>query len=654
MKSCIYEGYTEHQRVKPAEHHFRYTLYFYCFDLDELPDLDRTLPLFAYNRFRPVSLHDKDYLDQDTGTIREKILRRLDKEVDVDRIARILLITSARYFNYIFNPVSFYYCLSAESELVAVVAEVNNTFNEKHLYVLKASEGKAGGYVAHYWVDKNFHVSPFNSTAGRYEFFLSTPGEEIDIRIILHREGEKIFEARLWGKSRPLTSFGLASLIARHPLMPHLSIPRIFLEAAKLFFQKKLAYIEKPVPMSMMTIRKKPPGLWEKACMAIVTKLMDRISSGSLEMRLPDGRIKTFGNDAADVRAAMTVHDYGFFTSLVMGGDVGLGESYVNGLWDAKDISTLFRVLIRNREALKNGYPATAWLTRRKNDLLYLLRSNSLMGARRNIQSHYDLSNELFSLFLDESMSYSSGVYLAETDTLEEAQRRKLQMIVDKGRIEASDEVLEIGCGWGGFALYAAQQTGCRVTGVTISDAQHRLAQERVEKAGLQNSIRILLQDYREITGRFDKIVSIEMLEAVGEKNFGTFFRQCDRLLKPGGLLVLQVITIPDQGYKAYRKETDWIQKYIFPGGFLPSITALLNVATRHSTLIMETLEDIGLHYARTLRDWRERFAQNRDQLQPLGFDPSFERKWKYYLSICEAGFYEHAVSDVQVVFRKP
>jgi cyclopropane-fatty-acyl-phospholipid synthase len=436
--------------------------------------------------------------------------------------------------------------------------------------------------------------------------------------------------------------------------MPHLSIPRIFLEAAKLFFQKKLTYIEKPVPMSMMTIRKKPPGLWEKASMAIVTKLMERISSGSLEMRLPDGRIKTFGNDAADVRAAMTVNDYGFFTSLVMGGDVGLGESYVNGLWDAKDISTLFRVLIRNREALKNGYPATAWLTRRKNDLLYLLRSNSLMGARRNIQSHYDLSNELFSLFLDESMSYSSGVYLAETDTLEEAQRRKLQMIVDKGRIEASDEVLEIGCGWGGFALYAAQQTGCRVTGVTISDAQRRLAQERVEKAGLQNSIRILLQDYREITGRFDKIVSIEMLEAVGEKNFGTFFRQCDRLLKPGGLLVLQVITIPDQGYKAYRKETDWIQKYIFPGGFLPSITVLLNVATRHSTLIMETLEDIGLHYARTLRDWRERFVQNRDQLQTLGFDPSFERKWKYYLSICEAGFYEHAVSDVQVVFRKP
>ncbi|MBN2255891.1 MAG: DUF1365 domain-containing protein, partial [Deltaproteobacteria bacterium] len=241
MRSCIYEGYTEHQRVKPVEHHFRYNLYFYCFDIAELSELDRKLPLFAYNSFRPVSLHDKDYLDQGTGAIREKLLRRLENKVDIDRIKRVLLITSARYFNYIFNPVSFYYCLSAESEIVAVVAEVNNTFNEKHLYVLTTPDDKVADSAVHYRADKNFHVSPFNSTAGQYEFFFSEPGEEIDIRIILHREGEKVFEARLWGKSRPLTSLGLAALIAKHPLMPHLSIPRIFLEAGKLFFQKKLA-----------------------------------------------------------------------------------------------------------------------------------------------------------------------------------------------------------------------------------------------------------------------------------------------------------------------------------------------------------------------------------------------------------------------------
>jgi cyclopropane-fatty-acyl-phospholipid synthase len=227
-------------------------------------------------------------------------------------------------------------------------------------------------------------------------------------------------------------------------------------------------------------------------------------------------------------------------------------------------------------------------------------------------------------------------------------------MMVEKGRIEETNEVLEIGCGWGGFAIHAATQTACRVTGITISEAQQRFAQDRVEKTGLQGRIRILLQDYREIKGRFDKIVSIEMLEAVGEKYWGTFFRHCDRLLKPGGLLVLQAITIPDQTYQTYRKETDWIQKHIFPGGLLPSVTALLNAVTRHSTLVVENLEDIGLHYARTLKDWRERFTQNHDRLRNLGFDEVFERKWIYYLATCEAGFTEQALGDVQVVFRKP
>jgi cyclopropane-fatty-acyl-phospholipid synthase len=654
MRSCIYEGYTEHQRIKPAEHRFRYSLYFYCFALDELPQMDRRLPLFACNRFRPVSLYDKDYLDEGPGAIREKLLKRLDGEVAVARIKRILLITSARYFNYIFNPVSFYYCLTQDNELMAVVAEVNNTFNEKHLYVLKTPEEDAPGYAAHYRTDKAFHVSPFNSTAGQYEFFFSEPGEEIDIRIVLHRDGGKIFEARLFGKSKPLTSLGLAAIMLKHPLLPHLSVPRIFLEAGKLFFQKKLAYLDKPIPMSMMTIRRNPPSLLEKGCISIVAGLLEKISVGALTLRLPDGRIKTFGDKGSDLRATMMIHDYGFFTSLVAGGDVGMGEAFVQGLWDAQDIPTLFSLLIKNRDVLKNGYPATAWLKRRKNDLLYLLRSNSLTVARRNVRSHYDLSNDLFGLFLDESMTYSSGVYVGESDTLEEAQHRKLQMIVEKGRIEETDEVLDIGCGWGGFAIHAAEQTGCRVTGITISEAQHRFARDRVEKAGLQGRIRILLQDYREIKGRFDKIVSIEMLEAVGEKYFGTFFRHCDRLLKPGGLLVLQAITIPDQAYQAYRKETDWIQKHIFPGGLLPSVTVLLNAVTRHSTLLVENLEDIGLHYARTLKDWRERFTQHRDRLRSLGFDKAFERKWVYYLATCEAGFAEQALGDAQVVFRKP
>jgi cyclopropane-fatty-acyl-phospholipid synthase len=251
-------------------------------------------------------------------------------------------------------------------------------------------------------------------------------------------------------------------------------------------------------------------------------------------------------------------------------------------------------------------------------------------------------------------MLYSCGLYRGESDTCEDAQRRKLQSIIDKARIESTDHVLEIGCGWGGFAMEAVKQTGCRVTGITVSEEQYQLAQERVLQAGLQDKITILFKDYRHVAGLFDKIVSIEMLEAVGHKYLGTFFTACDKLLKPAGRLVIQVITIPDQNYENYRRNTDWIQKYIFPGGHLPSVTALSQVVTRNTSLLMEQLEDIGTNYARTLKDWRKSFTRNLDKINSLGFDEIFQRKWIYYLAMCEAGFRERAIGDIQVVFRKP
>jgi cyclopropane-fatty-acyl-phospholipid synthase len=213
---------------------------------------------------------------------------------------------------------------------------------------------------------------------------------------------------------------------------------------------------------------------------------------------------------------------------------------------------------------------------------------------------------------------------------------------------------LEVGCGWGGFAIEAVKQTGCRVTGITVSKEQYQLAQERVLKAGLQDKISILFKDYRHVAGLFDKIVSIEMLEAVGHKYLGTFFTACDKLLKPAGRLVIQVITIPDQRYEFYRRNTDWIQKHIFPGGHLPSVTAMSQSVTRNTSLLMEQLEDIGTHYARTLKDWRESFMRNLDKVNSLGFDEVFQRKWIYYLAMCEAAFRERATGDIQVVFRKP
>lgn len=396
------------------------------------------------------------------------------------------------------------------------------------------------------------------------------------------------------------------------------------------------------------------PTIFDRSCMNLVIKLFDKIETGGLTFHMPDGSERHFGDRQSPLQARMTIHDHRFFKDAVLGGDIGLGEAYMKGLWDADDIPLLFTVLIRNRRALANGHLTTAWLMHQKDRLMHILRANTQPGSRKNIGEHYDLSNDFFKTFLDPTMLYSCGLYESEQDTCEDAQYHKMQRIIEKAGIKASDNVLEIGCGWGGFAMEAAKQTGCHVTGITVSSEQFELAQERVRQAGLQNNITILFKDYRRVTGLFDKIVSIEMLEAVGHRYLGTFFQTCDRLLKPAGKLVIQVITIPDQSYESYRRKSDWIKKYIFPGGHLPSVTALTQTVTRHTGLLMEQLEDIGINYARTLRDWRETFSRNVDKISALGFDEVFRRKWIYYLATCEAGFRERAIGDIQVVFRKP
>jgi len=394
--------------------------------------------------------------------------------------------------------------------------------------------------------------------------------------------------------------------------------------------------------------------IFERSCMNLVINLFDKIKTGGLTIYLPDGSEQHFGDRGSPLQARITVHDYCFFKDAVLGGDVGLGEAYMKGLWDSDDIPLLFSVLIKNREALANGNMTTAWLMRQKDRLLHMLRANTPVGSMRNIGKHYDLSNDFFQTFLDPTMLYSCGIYSGDDDTCEDAQHRKLLSILDKAHIEPADHVLEIGCGWGGFAMEAVKMTGCHVTGITVSEEQYQLAQERIRQAGLEDKITILFKDYRHVEGLFDKIVSIEMLEAVGHKYLGTFFATCDKLLKPAGKLVIQVITIPDQNYESYRRKTDWIQKYIFPGGHLPSVTAMSDAVTRHTDLLMEQLEDIGTNYTRTLKDWREKFTRNMEKINALGFDEVFRRKWIYYLAICEAGFRERAIGDIQVVFRKP
>jgi cyclopropane-fatty-acyl-phospholipid synthase len=588
------------------------------------------------------------------GSIREKLFRLLEGKPFVNRVDRVMLITSARYVNYVFNPVSFYYCLGNDGGIVCVVAEVNNTFGEKHLYILHEVDGQAEGYAARYVMDKAFHVSPFNNLEGQYEFLFTKIKKEIDIRIRLHRNNEMVFEGELFGRSVPLTPANHARMLLKHPILPHLSIPRILFEAVRLKFQKKLDHFTKPIPMSAMTIRIPPPGTFQKICMKLIFSFLGKITHGGITVYLPNNKVMHFGDRLSPIQGDITIHDYRFFSDIVLDGDIGLGEAYMDGAWDTRDLPGLFGVFIKNRDALGNGYPATAWIVRQKNKLFHFLRANTLMGSRKNIRSHYDLSNDFFRLFLDPSMTYSCGIYLSEQDSLEVAQMNKLMSMIRKAQIQGTHHLLEIGCGWGSLAVMAAKETGCRVTGVTVSDAQHRFATERVSREGLQDKIAISLTDYRKVQGLYDAIVSVEMLEAVGEEYLGAFFSCCDRLLKPGGRAVIQTITIPDERYEQYRKETDWIQKHIFPGGFIPSVQAIREVVAKNTTLVEENIEEIGPHYATTLREWRNRFNENIHQVSSMGFDREFQRKWVYYLAYCEAGFAEHALGDIEIVFRKP
>ena len=652
--SRIYRGWIEHERFYPTRHRLRYKIYVYAIDLDDLPHLDRRLPLFGYNRLRPVSLFDRDYLAAEPGSLREKLLRQLTPHMESGQVARIVVVTSPRYFNYVFNPVSFYYCFDASETLVGAVAEVNNTFGEKHVYVLPAEQKTVPAFPARFESAKQFHVSPFNTPGGVYHFYLADIRQELDVRIALHREGRQIIRARLWGEPVALTPWQHLRTVLVNPAIPHLTVPRIYWEAFKLRFRHGLVYHDKPVPRSPMTIRRVTATPLQRRCRSLVENALARTLCGRLTVRYPDGRHRRYTGRHSGPHAELDVQDARFFSRVVLSGGIGFGEAFMHAEWDSPDPVDVIRFFIRNRQAFDDGRLRTSWPARALARAVEFSRRNTVWGSRRNISRHYDLSNAFFRLFLDRSMSYSSAVYHSPDDDLESAQEHKYDLIIRKARLQADDHLLEIGCGWGGFAVAAARQTGCRVTGITVSQEQFELARTRVADAGLADRVKIVLIDYRHLRGRFDKIVSIEMLEAVGLAYYPIFFRRLDELLQPQGIAVLQTITIPDQHFPRYRRESDWIRKHIFPGGLLPSLTVLTAQMTRHSSLMVDHLENIGHHYALTLEAWRRRFDANREAVAALGFDRVFRRKWRYYLASCEAAFRERVIGDLQLILTRP
>jgi cyclopropane-fatty-acyl-phospholipid synthase len=392
---------------------------------------------------------------------------------------------------------------------------------------------------------------------------------------------------------------------------------------------------------------------------AILDRILAPMKAGRLQIILPSGEEVNYGLGEPGPEAAIRIRNPDFFKKCILYGDVGFGESYVDGDWETDDVVQVISWFVYNIESA----PTVSGSQRRFsftnllqifNRLQHKARANSVTGSRRNIADHYDLSNDFFRLFLDRSMTYSCAWFAAPEMELEAAQIEKYDRLCRKLKLTTSDEVLEIGGGWGGFAVHAARKYGCKITSITVSEEQLKYARERIAAAGLSDRIDFQLTDYRNIRGKFAKIVSIEMLEAVGHQYLNAYFRQCHELLKKDGLLALQVITCPDARYDQYRKGSDWLQKHIFPGGALPSIGALNRALNQTGDLHLHHLEEMGLHYARTLALWRENFNRQVEAVRAQGFDERFIRKWRYYLTYCEAAFRLRNITVVQAVFTRP
>ena len=409
------------------------------------------------------------------------------------------------------------------------------------------------------------------------------------------------------------------------------------------------------IPLSSSMIPRHKTNWIVRGAQRLIYRQLDKLLNGEIIVR--DGRDELYFGKTTDdfpYPVQITVMDNSFYIDVAFGGSSGSGEAYVKGSWKCSDLLSLVRIFLRNRHVLD---AMDYRLTRFKGPLHklgHLLNKNTKKGSKKNICAHYDIGNELFKLFLDPTMMYSSAYFKHEDMSLSQASIAKLDLICQKLQLTEEDHLLEIGSGWGGLALYAAAHYGCRVTTTTISDEQYAHAQQLIMNAGFDDRITLLKQDYRDLTGIYTKLVSVEMIEAIGHQYMNTYFEKCSSLLADDGIMLLQAITITDQLYESALKDVDFIKKFIFPGGFLPSIRALCDSITIATDMKLFHLHDIGPHYAKTLNAWRQRFFDNLNEIFKLGYPEEFVRLWDYYFCYCEGGFIERDIGTVQMLLTKP
>lgn len=398
----------------------------------------------------------------------------------------------------------------------------------------------------------------------------------------------------------------------------------------------------------------------DKICRSALFKTLEKLHTGTLVLNEGDQRF-TFGKTGdhqPELHAVVDIHDCEAYRNIALTGSIGAGESYMTSDWSSPDLPAVIRLLSRNKDIVDNIDGGWANIGKLALKYFHFLNRNTEKGSKRNIAAHYDLGNNLFETFLDPTMMYSSAIFPSNSATLEEASLYKLNRICQKLQLCEQDHLVEIGTGWGSMAIYAAKHYGCRVTTTTISEEQYQWAKEKIIAEGLEDKITLLKEDYRALTnrftGHFDKLVSIEMIEAVGYQYLNTYIDVCNTLLKPDGMALIQAITIDDQRYEMAKKNVDFIKRYIFPGSFIPCVTAIQSAVTQVSDMKMVHLEDITPHYAKTLKKWRHSFLSSQEEIKNMGYDDTFIRLWDFYFAYCEGGFEERVIGDVQIVLAKP
>ena len=637
---------TTHKRFDPQKHAFAYQIPMLLAEPKSLPKLSQEHLLFGYNTPSLFTIYDRHYLQISPQKIHTKLSMYA---AELSQKYTVWMLSTPRFLSRGFNPITLYFWADTDDRIAHAMAEVTNTYGEKHLYFI---HGDGSRYLDN-TQDKTFHVSPFLTEKGQYHFRIGRQLSNIEIHIrYIENNRCQLYANMIQKEVHPMSNKTLLKTAIHLPLGILGTFPRILFQAAILNFIKKIPASGKPTPQHPHTIRPKPPSPIEGLAMRLVLSFFQKFEIGTLHIQLPDGQTQTVGTDSTFV-ATLIIHEYSFFTAMLFRGEIGVGESYVHGWWKSPDLVAVLTLLLRNRIRLKAKARGT-WLFKALRRMTHALRANTVTNSKKNIQAHYDLSNDMYALFLDANMHYSSALFHTPTDTLEEAQNHKVDQLITDLHVDATQHVLEIGSGWGGAAIRLVKQTGCKVTTLTLSQAQYDTVYQKIHQEGLQNFIEVRLEDYRQHEGTYDRIVSIEMIEAVGHRYLPQYFKTLDRLLKPNGLIGIQAITIPDQRYADYLRRTDWIQQYIFPGGHLPSLAVIQEIIASQTRLIIEKTTNIGPHYATTLHKWRQRFLTHRQEVLALGFDDAFIRKWEYYFAYCETGFKNRYINTLQLIFTRP